>query len=805
MDSSNTYKHGNINMASNINMAINGLVLLLVCCEVQVIWAQTAIPESLRECYRSDVTLNPPLPLNLRIIVDIIQKLEKESYTTTDMRIMSSSLLHRFKFDGVEYQKNVHATDGVLPFSGTGTQRIKHRLIEELVPGNAEALPVHILSKMERCILHRAISNTILTHDVPSENKTCNQITHTEKLTGKIVLADTWSCPRQEGIILTPYGTVAPGAIIGAVAASLQHQNVAVNQLLASLEAALSELNASNIQSSKYNEEEVDFVLPKSQMILEPSMWYRALQTSSMTLDNVWVTTIAGELAEMVVYQGPLVGKNMSLGATGFWNSTMRPTIYYLTSPHENFDATRAELIGGIDGMIITSNLQTWIQDFYSLRLSQILDMYYSYDGIAFNANVRACDRAQNFLYAVPKTILNEQTYAVAQLLAYRKSIAYMSPEVLQRMVDYATEKFYSYAENHLFPELPCYQPINQPRIEALIVFDGAWSVEYTIDFLAVLLQDLDISMFGSKMGIIHGTSGEWLLNVTSSPSFAFQVINNFTNLSWPTQLNYSRVLESLSVYLNKTWTDNQKNHVIGNLGQVVILLIPLSYMSDEDKQSTITSLQQMKYNHPDVQFVYYTSRYNTNLFKSFILTGEDHLIRNSNIDSITEHLSTIPRTLRPTISLNSSNLNNFTPYLEDYISPGKSITYRFHSHWKRNVKKIPTTIHSFGYGSMRVCSWLQFKPNERQSFHCTELAGHKEVALTDYFKCTKTSPCPDTYIRIENVTSLYKCAEIECRTPDQVRFIIRMANLNYESSANNNAMLISLNFFVLLALLVLT
>lgn len=44
--------------------------------------------------------------------------------------------------------------------------------------------------------------------------------------------------------------------------------------------------------------------------------------------------------------------------------------------------------------MIIASNLQTWIQSFYSLRLSQILDMYYSYEGIAFNMNVRACDRS---------------------------------------------------------------------------------------------------------------------------------------------------------------------------------------------------------------------------------------------------------------------------------------------------------------------------------------------------------------------------------------------------------------------------
>lgn len=46
-----------------------------------------------------------------------------------------------------------------------------------------------------------------------------------------------------------------------------------------------------------------------------------------------------------------------------------------------------------------------------------------------------------------------------------------------------------------------------------------------------ILIQDLDISMYGSKMGIINSTSGEWLLNVTNSPSIAFQTLNNFTNV----------------------------------------------------------------------------------------------------------------------------------------------------------------------------------------------------------------------------------------------------------------------------------
>lgn len=46
------------------------------------------------------------------------------------------------------------------------------------------------------------------------------------------------------------------------------------------------------------------------------------------------------------------------------------------------------------------------------------------------------------------------------------------------------------------------------------------------------LIDDLDVSMYGSKMGILHGTSGQWLLNVTDSPSLAYHAIYNFTKIS---------------------------------------------------------------------------------------------------------------------------------------------------------------------------------------------------------------------------------------------------------------------------------
>lgn len=70
----------------------------------------------------------------------------------------------------------------MLPFSGTGSQYIKYKLIEELVPGNAKALPVHILSQEEQCMLHQAISNTVLKPD--NENKSCGNTI--EKLIGNL-------------------------------------------------------------------------------------------------------------------------------------------------------------------------------------------------------------------------------------------------------------------------------------------------------------------------------------------------------------------------------------------------------------------------------------------------------------------------------------------------------------------------------------------------------------------------------------------------------------------------------------------
>lgn len=68
---------------------------------------------------------------------------------------------------------------------------------------------------------------------------------------------------------------------------------------------------------------------------------------------------------------------------------------------------------------------------------------------------------------------------------------------------------------------------------------------------------------------------------------------------SGPNQLNYAKTLQTIFTYLNTTLQENQKKHIIGNLGQVIILLVPLAYMTDTELKSALMLLQQIKLYYP--------------------------------------------------------------------------------------------------------------------------------------------------------------------------------------------------------------
>lgn len=148
------------------------------------------------------------------------------------------------------------------------------------------------------------------------------------------------ACPVENGVIRTKWGAISGGALIAGIAAGLEPQTVSIKQVLGT----------------------------KSQNV-----------NVNLNIDNRWAATLAGNLAEIVLQQTPMVGVNaLNVGAPGSWNSTTIPKWYFL-SKKEHLEMTDAEIRGGLDGLILATYLNNWKNDITSVKLSQLLRMYYSY------------------------------------------------------------------------------------------------------------------------------------------------------------------------------------------------------------------------------------------------------------------------------------------------------------------------------------------------------------------------------------------------------------------------------------------
>ena len=115
-------------------------------------------------------------------------------------------------------------------------------------------------------------------------------------------------------------------------------------------------------------------------------------------------------MAEVCWIQGPKKPENSPFvfGADGKWNSTNLPRWYFLNS-NKDLEITKAELRADIDGLIIAHDARSWNDNAHgNLRLSQILDMYYSSRGV-FGSSTRACYRRQLFTTVATKETLQDQ------------------------------------------------------------------------------------------------------------------------------------------------------------------------------------------------------------------------------------------------------------------------------------------------------------------------------------------------------------------------------------------------------------
>jgi hypothetical protein len=104
----------------------------------------------------------------------------------------------------------------------------------------------------------------------------------------------------------------------------------------------------------------------------------------------------AGDLAELTLLQGPRYQDSMQVGMSGGWNSTFLPRWYFIRNPDRKAQdqMTDAEIRGGLDGLIIAKNIQAWNNMVNNrLKLSQVLEYYYSELGVLGDTKYRGCGR----------------------------------------------------------------------------------------------------------------------------------------------------------------------------------------------------------------------------------------------------------------------------------------------------------------------------------------------------------------------------------------------------------------------------
>lgn len=90
----------------------------------------------------------------------------------------------------------------------------------------------------------------------------------------------------------------------------------------------------------------------------------------------------------------------------------------------------------------------------------------------------------------------------------------------------------------------------------------------------------------------------------------------------------------------------------------------------------------------------------------------------------------------------------------------------------------------------MKACSWNQFDGEEAMA--CQQLEAHKDINLISNYICTDI-PCPHIYLRIQNATSLNKCAGnvpvLEKKFHLSFSFLLQKFTKSYLISCSRNGM----------------
>ncbi|RZF45960.1 hypothetical protein LSTR_LSTR008337 [Laodelphax striatellus] len=809
---------------------------------------KAAIPEALLPCYKQPLlkTKDLLLPMSMPVLINLIRKVENYQGLNMDMRSLSTTLLQRFRLDGIEFNPDVQSTEFIIPYSPSGTQFYKYKiLMDKLIPSPTYRFPNESLNMVEQCTLHHMLSSSLNKWARGDESTTCSRLTekmsynirlprsavdpqgykdeqsdvetfHPTAIRGNAGIPQSAAyrsqqfglnsmfqesmCPVENGVVSTRYGSVKAGVVIEGIAAGLQPQTVSKSNLI--------DKRSMSQTSASYPTDSV-----------------------GLGVTNTWASTLSGEIAEVVILEGPTDLNNMRVGVTGGWNSTIVPKYYFLNDGKDGA-VTETDIRGGVDGFILGNNIRS-LNDFTgsSLKLSQLLEMYYSEQGV-FDTSFKGCKRKQRFGEVVPMNKLQQESQSFAEvLLAEYPTAVHIELPALMQFTQIAVNKFYSAVDG--LRDAQCGRteqigPLSLPAVDLIVVIDCGWEFRLISDVLSYLAEQVDVSAYGSKITLVNGKDGAVMVNTTENIADFYQNFNSsMYNMCYSRGFDMARTLRELKLRI-EIEMNLQRRSIVGRYQQgyedyqesrnyrnndyysqrqstyrsqetsgselaKVVLFIPQPTAGSGDGEGYYVRSEIDYYRRalPDVTLLFFApnskqrfSDYAVNVNKDvFVLTPSD--VANSVnplVDRITEVHKPI---INPTCGSSWVGVSYNSRQTTAYLQSSGIHYYRVHANYFYKSSNARIRIQSQGV-PLSVC---YSRSNPWPNANRTRGSGDsscRQVTSESYELRIPDEVCSDVYAyqclpyyisvaapSSKMGSSNFACRENECRYPDMVKYTI--------------------------------
>ncbi|CAH0561911.1 unnamed protein product [Brassicogethes aeneus] len=743
---------------SDYSICIFAAILLISCVHcLKSNTTSSVIADQLRNCYNDTAipgTLTPKTrsAATLNFFLDVLRELEDINKNTKDGYYISSDIIKRFRQDGIVY------TGSGIGIPYTANYNDKNSVLQKKTLDTTErTLLLTGLTQKEQCTLHFLISTTSNGTLRGDESSTCGRSSrYTSRFVRQAELLyvdkESSSCPYQLGVVANKWGAVSVGSLLSGIAAGFKNQEV-------------------------------------------PELG-----------NSLYANTLSGDLAETCLYNSKeMKGNEYVVGSTEGWDNTLSPKILYnnaKSSKITEFSLTNSRIRGSLDGFYLGSNIPNWRNKYSDIKISQIVDMYYSPRGV-FNNSIRACNRKILETSYVSTGVLTNETALALVKLNSKIGAGSITLEEFTAVAANQISKFNSYVAS--LSDVSCDEndlPLQETATDILIYIDTKWTYKTAEAVVTYILDNIDVNKYNSNYTLINGNTGQVIINSTYRLSHLYEYYNASLHDNSASAFDFNTAVNSAEHLLsNKVTTRN-----IGGRS-TVILFIPNSVPTASEKSFISQRKQILSNTLSSVQFLVLgagaESDYTDILSNPSKQFAQLYNFDDSNSESIKTNVNKIVdvilNTPREIVNTNCPTSGNNIYAAPVYNVPSQGVSYFRLSplFFYRGDSSKKLKIREMGTGRLYVCSSMSNDKPSNATDSCTILSSNETYYDLSSYCSGSYESCSSLYLSVEGWEARTMCKE--CRFPDSIKYQITLENVG--CGASSSVALAASLFLVLLSL----